>query len=152
VIERIEAEKKSILGGMLKRIHMLRHDGYASCGVTDVDDHHRRLIERYEGLVVAILDEQLDDDGLGLLCVNLISYMEDHFALEEMLMTLIDYREAEMHSAHHRRFLNSAARLMQEMRLGTKTCPDFGIMVAEWLLEHEGNLDRGLAHHASSLV
>ncbi|MEI7606481.1 MAG: hemerythrin family protein [Rhodospirillaceae bacterium] len=150
-IERSESQTGELLSCILADVRSLMESGCVN-SVSDVGDHHRRLLERFEDFVGAVLDGHLVSEAVDIMARDFTDFLGNHFSVEETIMSLLEYRGEEAHKQQHRRFLDEVRHLLRMLPLGVGTYGDFALMVGDWLLKHEGTLDAELAEHAAAVI
>ena len=150
-IERSEAQTRQVLTSLLEDVRALAASDRVN-GVSDVGDHHRRLLEHYQDFVGALVDGYKSIESIDIIVREFVSFLEKHFSVEETIMSLLEYPDAEPHTATHRRFIDDIGHLLRMIPLGVKTYADFAIQVGRWLLNHEGTLDAELADYAARMI
>lgn len=120
-----------------------------STGLDDIDEQHRELIDRINGLVAAIR-QSVCRQTIGGVIQFLEDYIRFHFGLEEEKMKQSGYPGYEYHRGEHATFVRSFAELKEELlKLEGGTKPgsyDLSVttnqVVVDWILEHIRKTDR----------
>jgi hemerythrin len=113
-----------------------------------IDRQHQELFRRYESLVQALA--RGDRAEVGPLFEFLGSYVVEHFADEERLMSETAFPGLTVHKASHDRFVREYHALHE---LFERAGPTAAIAVraetwiADWLATHIGATDAHLARH-----
>ena len=111
-------------------------------GHPEVDAQHARILEELERLRAA------GPSGITVLIAFLHQHVRSHFAYEELLMDEAGYPDAERHTAQHREYVNTVARLQEQLDrdLGTAESLDAIIATVEsWVVDHVMRADHKLA-------
>jgi len=120
-------------------------------GIPELDSQHKRIFENFVTLAeegLSTQDRWLADSTI----VQLVSQLQQHFALEESLMRILGYRRLEAHIEEHRLF-NAEIHDLAQKSLRTKACisRDMVKVVQKWLREHIMTSDRNYADYFLSL-
>jgi hemerythrin-like metal-binding protein len=107
-----------------------------SVGVESIDAQHRRLFE-----IAARLDEALarhrSQRVMKPIMAELIAYVGEHFAFEEMMMEQAGYPDLDRHRAQHRRLLRKVEHFRNELcREHHRVGPDVSRFLQSWLVHH----------------
>lgn len=107
-----------------------------SVGVESIDAQHRRLFE-----IAARLDEAIaqfrSQRVMKSIMAELIAYVDEHFAFEEMMLEQAGYPDLERHRAQHRRLLRRVEHFRNELcREHHRVGPDVGRFLQSWLANH----------------
>ena len=85
--------------------------------------------------------------------VQLVSLMQQHFALEESLMRILGYPELERHVEEHRQFTAELHELAQKsLRKKGSVSREMIKVFQKWLREHIQTSDRHYADYFSGAV
>ncbi|GAB4483483.1 MAG: hypothetical protein OHK006_04600 [Thermodesulfovibrionales bacterium] len=120
-----------------------------STGLDDVDEQHRELIDRINGLVAAI-KQSVCRQTIGGVIQFLEDYIGFHFGLEEEKMKRSGYPGFEHHRSQHDSFVRAFAELKGELLKleGGKKPGSYDLSVAtnqvvvDWILDHIRKTDR----------
>lgn len=119
-------------------------ESYAT-GVAQIDGHHKHLLDLLNKAYQLVLDDGTEEE-LRQLLAELIDYAGYHFAAEEELMRINNYRHIDEHLREHFSFTNKVLSFEKDAREGRKYLPlevfDF---VREWLPDHILTLDVEMA-------
>jgi hemerythrin len=107
-----------------------------SVEVDEIDDDHRRLVKLFNLLIHSVMDGE-SPEYLAAVLEELINCTVWHFSHEERLMLKYGYKEIEEHRAMHRKLINSARELQQELLQADRPVANEQIEFLErWLTEH----------------
>jgi hemerythrin len=114
-----------------------------------IDDQHRELLSRFEGLANALL-RGTSNQEVARLFDFLSEYVESHFASEEALMNKLNYPRLLGHKAVHDDMRLRLAGLASRYR----NAPEQGALevmkfLTDWLLVHMNTEDRLLARYCA---
>jgi hemerythrin len=116
-------------------------------GIRDIDDQHKELISRINGLLDAC-SQSTDRVEIGRYLTFLREYVAFHFAAEEREMTGHRYPGLPAHEAEHEHFKKEVNKLHQQffehgwsIQVLLTTIRSSG----EWLLNHIQKTDREMA-------
>jgi hemerythrin len=107
-----------------------------------LDDQHKGLVDILNRLFVAVAKQEGDKAIVGTLD-SLMSYTEQHFALEESLMQKVGYADFEAHKAEHTKLIGQLDQFCKKHSLEEK--PIYFEMLSFlkiWLKEHILGVDR----------
>ncbi|HWI39994.1 MAG TPA: bacteriohemerythrin [Verrucomicrobiae bacterium] len=116
-------------------------------GVGQIDDQHRELFKRFNGLLDACNQGKGKDEVIKVL-LFLDDYIRSHFAAEEELQRKIGYPSYESHRAQHAQFKDELAKLEKDFAENGGTMPlviKMNQLVVSWLMEHIIKRDMDLA-------
>jgi hemerythrin len=127
-------------------------DKILSVGVDEIDEDHRKLVNIFNILNHAVMDEE-SSDYLAATLAELINCTVWHFSHEERLMLKHRYDGIEEHRAEHQELIKSAKELQQEILQADKPVVDEHIEFLErWLTEHILTADLRLGSHLSQVM
>lgn len=107
-----------------------------SVGVDEIDEDHRKLVNIFNLLNHAVMDEE-SPEYLAAILEELINCTAWHFSHEERLMLKYGYEEREAHKTAHHELIKAARELQQEILQADKLLADKDIGFLErWLTEH----------------
>lgn len=127
----------------------MRWDPTLAVGHAEIDAQHQELFDRV-GLLLRAMGSGGDAGEIGALFDFLGTYVVEHFAAEERLMSESRYPGATVHRAAHQRFIRDYETLRRQyadpaaraaLALRTRT------WLAEWLRSHIAGTDQQLARH-----
>lgn len=111
-------------------------------GITEIDKQHMRLMALINRLHDALVERRHDDE-VGAILDELIDYTKVHFAVEECLQRLFEYREYEAHKAVHDRIVVQVTGMRQRFRAGdVHVGMELLLFLKEWLFEHISKVDK----------
>ncbi len=123
-----------------------------SVEVDEIDEDHRKLVNLFNLLNHAVM-EQESSDYLAALLEELVNCTVWHFSHEERLMLKYDYKDMEEHKAEHRELIKSAKALQQKILRADNTIVDEDIEYLErWLTEHIFTYDMRLGDYLSQVM
>jgi hemerythrin len=123
-----------------------------SCGVADVDSHHRTLLSQLNALALAVREERVADTPPILARIEREAHLQ--FATEEALMQESRYVFAAEHIHQHRRFQANLARLGSEVDSGSENPVYLAfrikLLLMDWTINHSIKTDRHFGQHLKS--
>lgn len=123
-----------------------------SCGVADIDSHHRGMLSQLNMLTIAVRESRTGD--VEPILTRLAGEAERQFQTEEALMQESRYAFLAEHRHQHRRFLENLARLSGEIQSQTENSVYLAfrikLLLMDWTINHSVKTDRHLGHHARS--
>lgn len=120
-----------------------------SCGNGDVDADHRRLLDIAERVRTADMQGQ-DDAVVGHLLLELMEYVQGHFAREEALMQDVNYPGLADHQFEHGLLIQRVQSLHREFLDGQRVAnKEMWQFLRRWLRYHIMNADVRMALFAS---
>jgi hemerythrin len=117
-------------------------------GHAEIDAQHQELFRRAAQLLDAMMAG--DPTTVGELFDFLGSYVVDHFAAEERLMTESGFPGYTVHKAVHERFVRdyqSLRKLHEDSGASSAVAIKARTWLVEWLRNHIGLTDQLLARH-----
>jgi len=118
-------------------------------GVDKIDDQHKELFRRVQGLLDACKAGRGKDAVVDTIHF-LESYVIEHFSAEENLQREVAYPEYLNHKAVHDKFLEDVAALrksLDEEGPGLSTIATTNTMVVDWLINHIKRMDKKLGEY-----
>lgn len=126
-----------------------------SVGVLEIDNQHKELFSRVNGLLDAMGDGQGKQE-LENVIGFLAEYVVKHFAAEEEYMLRLNYPNYEAHRGQHEAFVDDFAALKQQLETSgasTSLVIEANRRVVSWLTGHIRKTDKQLgAFMASKLA
>ncbi|MGD0836000.1 MAG: hemerythrin domain-containing protein [Polyangia bacterium] len=123
-------------------------------GNPDIDSHHQTLFAMANEILFS--DELAKSQHLFRRAVTfLVSYLEYHFASEELAMFQGSYNRRRFHAAFHDHIRREAADIAERMNNGAhfeETRQAVFFMLEDWSVYHIGEADRQLAAYLSEEV
>lgn len=120
-----------------------------SCGNGDVDADHRRLLDIAERVRSADMQGQCDA-AVGNLLLELMEYVQAHFAREEALMQNVNYPGLADHQFEHGLLIQRVQGMYQEFLDGQRVSnKEMWQFLRRWLRYHIMNADVRMALFAS---
>ena len=127
-------------------------DEILSVGVDEIDEDHRKLVNLFNILNHAVVDEE-SPDYLAAILAELINCTARHFSHEERLMLKHRYQGFEEHRAEHEELIQSARALQQGILRANQPMVDEHIEFLErWLTEHILTADLRLGSYLSQVM
>ncbi len=117
-------------------------------GHEEIDSQHQELFRRVGRLVDAL--EAGDRERVARFFDFLGTYVVDHFAAEERLMTATQFPGYNVHKAAHERFVRdyqSLRKLHEDSGASAAVAIKARTWLTEWLRNHIGGTDQLLARH-----
>lgn len=122
---------------------------YLAVGVDEIDDQHKELFARFNGLLTAC-DEGKGDEEVKRLLGFLDDYVTTHFRAEEKIQQEYNYPDYLHHKDQHRWFMDELAKLKEQF---ASQGPVLGVVLStnrflvNWLIEHISKMDKGLGQY-----
>lgn len=118
--------------------------GEFEIGIAEIDLQHRQLHVLLERLKHSVAM------GYGFaantILAELVIQTRIHFAVEESLMTLLGFPEAEAHVAEHRRLTEQLEKL-QHRAQDFDVADGLASFIQTWLIDHVNQFDREFVGH-----
>lgn len=127
-------------------------DASMETGDPTIDAQHRRLFGALAD--IQLLDAANEKDAVQETLEGLADYIAVHFALEEGLMTRVEFPPAEIerHVAEHRDLTERTRAMILDYRSGAlASIAPLCDLLTEWLTHHVIEMDQVLADHVRSL-
>lgn len=120
-----------------------------SVGIDRIDEQHRELFRRINGLVEAVKKSECKYI-IGGVMQFLHEYVLEHFGDEEGIMVEQQYPQYKEHHAQHAKFIEDLARMEEELRNeeSSYTRSVFvNQMVVDWIITHISRVDKKLGEY-----
>ena len=118
-----------------------------SVGLQEIDEQHKHLVGLINKLYNALAQRQ-NHETLSVVLDELVEYTKVHFAVEECLMRLFDYKDYEPHKAIHDDIVAKVLRFQAQFHSGdSKVGMDLLMFLKEWLLTHIQKIDTSYSSH-----
>jgi hemerythrin-like metal-binding protein len=131
-------------------VQLVWHPSY-SCGLPEIDDHHRSLFAQINTLLAAIMG-QSPPHKVTALIDTLISHVTHHFEEEEKLLQQTGFPQAQAHAAQHRELLDHAAYLVDRFKSRDLDIAElFQFLASELVAQHMLGADRAFFNHLNPL-
>jgi len=117
-----------------------------STSVGEIDDQHRELFVRVDGLLTALAQGKGREETTKVVQF-LTEYVVFHFGVEEKYMARFGYTNTTQHTAQHVQFVKTFARLKDRLLMEGSTpglIDDTKQLVVDWLINHIKYSDRAL--------
>lgn len=118
-------------------------------GVTEIDNQHKELFNRFGKLASACSEGKGKEEVLRLL-LFLEDYIKEHFAAEEKLQMRHGYPHYAAHKAEHTKFISDVAKLETEFRMEGATLSLVILTnktLSSWLIQHIKRTDMEFASY-----
>lgn len=120
-------------------------------GNTFIDNDHQKLIDMVNRLH-ELMAEGKGKDVIGKVLNNLITYTKEHFRREEDLMRSLRYPDFIAHHEEHEKLLQQVLDLHQKFESGAATLSIQVLhFLRDWLINHIGKSDKGLAEASRAI-
>jgi hemerythrin-like metal-binding protein len=114
-------------------------------GIHEIDQQHKVLFDCLAQLQRTITDDEMWST-MHFVLTELSDYARIHFAVEEALMRLHDYRDLEAHCTDHRNFV-AALREFNEKSIRMDISGEMVQFLTDWLTSHIAQVDRAYVEH-----
>lgn len=117
-----------------------------SIGIPVIDNQHKELLHRFDGLLIACQNGKGIEELKGLQTF-LEEYVQTHFNHEEALQRLHRYPAYEAHRAEHLYFIEQLDKLKAETQkegVSTHHVVETNNLLLKWLLNHISKVDMEL--------
>jgi hemerythrin-like metal-binding protein len=109
----------------------------------ELDKQHKNLFSIFNMLVGSVGNDNL----VGAVIDELVSYSHFHFSVEEQYMIKVGYNDIDRHIKEHKYFLQRASELKQnDVHIDDEQCQKLVIFLSEWLLHHIMTEDKKITH------
>lgn len=107
-----------------------------SVGIREIDEQHKKLVGMVNELHAAITEHRGSAECRRILD-QLAEYTRVHFAVEESLMSILDYPGYESHRQEHEKLVGQVVELQQRLDAG-KAAISFELLhfLKAWLTKH----------------
>jgi len=120
-------------------------------GNTFIDNDHQKLIDMVNRLH-ELMAEGKGKEVIGKVLNNLISYTKEHFRRDEDLMRSLQYPDYAAHREEHEKLLKQVLELNERFESGAATLSVQVLhFLRDWLINHIGKSDMGLAEASRSM-
>jgi len=117
-----------------------------SVGVKEIDNQHKRLIDKYNAFFSAYSEGRANEEVIQLLGF-LEDYVAVHFADEERLQQQIGFPGYQMHKKQHLELTRKVAGLKERLESNgpdPSLVASTGLLMTGWLIEHISVMDRAI--------
>jgi hemerythrin len=117
-----------------------------STTVTEIDDQHKELFTRVNGLLSA-LTQGKGREEITKVVQFLTEYVVFHFGVEEKYMAKYGYTNTVQHKAQHEQFVKTFLRLKDRLLMegiNPQLMDDTKQLVVDWLINHIKYSDKAL--------
>lgn len=114
-----------------------------SVGIEEIDEQHKILLNKINFLIKSILAGKGDESVISILNF-LKSYTEEHFIMEERIMTELNHPELRAHKEAHNLFRRHFRNIINSIDRGgvnKDTMIDIEKFLITWLLDHITEMD-----------
>ncbi len=116
-------------------------------GIQEIDEQHKRLVTLINDLYTAVAQKQ-NHARLSKVLDELVEYTKIHFAVEECLMRLFDYKEYAAHKAIHDDIVDKVLTFQAKFRSGDdKVGMELLMFLKDWLINHIQKIDTQYSSH-----
>ncbi len=123
-----------------------------SCGVADIDSHHRGMLSQLNMLAIAVRESRTGETEPVLACI--VGDAEAQFQAEETLMQESRYAFLAEHRHQHRRFMHNLSQLRGDISSETENPVYLAfrikLLLMDWTINHSAKTDRHFGHHVRS--
>jgi hemerythrin len=113
-----------------------------SINIQAIDDQHRELVNILNRLFISVSKREGDKVTASILDA-LMSYTKTHFALEERLMRLANYKDLQAHMEEHKKLIEKLDQICKKHLIEEKSIYfEMLIFLKSWLREHIQGVDR----------
>lgn len=119
-----------------------------SSGIDEIDADHKVLVRLINRCQKAVIDNQQDEKIISILG-DLISYVDYHFAREELIMETCDCPDLEMHKDLHKNMSLQVGSYVKEYGRGKLTAKSLLEFLMSWLINHIQEEDLPMAQFCS---
>ncbi|MFC1477544.1 bacteriohemerythrin [candidate division KSB1 bacterium] len=130
----------------MERFYKIQWDESQSTGVPLIDNQHKRLLIRINGLLEAIVQGKSRLE-IGTTITFLQNYVEGHFSTEEKMMKQTEYPGEELHKKQHREFRANLEAVKKEFRVhgaSDKLALKIERGLIDWYKSHVLTVDKAL--------
>lgn len=128
--------------GLTAPVSLIRWDQSFSVNVAEIDQQHRHMIDLYNKLYAAMM-QQKGNQILGGILDALANYAEKHFSLEERYFHKIKYSGTRGHILEHRAFVQRLGELRTKDQAGKAFLTvETLAFLRDWLEEHIKGTDK----------
>jgi hemerythrin len=108
-----------------------------SVGVSDMDEHHKKLFDIVSRVHEAVRGNQAEDRLDGLIG-ELLDYTQYHFREEETMLQRAGFPRLAEHQAQHRKFIDDLQAFRKEAKGGMTSSAAFKVLNTSvaWLRNH----------------
>lgn len=86
-------------------------------GVKEIDDQHRRLLEKIDRFQIALYQGRSKDELAGVISF-LLSYIEEHLETEERILAECSFPDFKRHQEQHNDFREQCMKLIKRFNTG----------------------------------
>ncbi len=125
----------------------LEWSGSLASGSAEIDNQHKELFSRVNGLLAALEKRAADQQEIGKIVAFLTDYVVFHFGTEEKHMDRFKYSSAAQHKAQHEQFVTVFTKLKGRLiseGINDQLVQETKELVVDWLVKHIKFSDRAL--------
>ncbi len=126
---------------------MLWWDEGLATGIEEIDQQHKNIYAKVgEILSLDTTDDRAIKEGFSFL----VSYVSEHFSIEEAAMINAHYSGFKEHRQKHTYLVNQIYDIslaLQKKTVDNETLDSIKLLVIEWLAKHIDEDDRAMAEH-----
>ncbi len=130
---------------------MLWWDEGLATGIEEIDRQHKNIYSKVgEILSLDITDGKAIKEGLSFL----VSYVSEHFSMEEAAMINAYYPDFKEHREKHTYLVNQIFDINLELKrsiVADETLDNIKLLMVEWLAKHIDEDDRAMAEYLKGL-
>jgi hemerythrin len=121
---------------------MVEWDDAYSVEIQEIDEQHKCLIEIMNELYMALANKS-NRDLIAEVLNKLVEYTKVHFAVEETLMRIFDYKDYESHKAIHDTIVDKVLTYQGKFNAGDdKVGLELLMFLKDWLFDHITKVDK----------
>lgn len=118
-----------------------------SVGIQEIDEQHKRLLALINELYTALAQKQ-NRDKMSQVLGELVDYTKVHFAVEESLMRLFDYKDYAAHKTIHDDIVSKVLGFQSRFNAGDdKVGMELLMFLKDWLINHIQKVDTQYSSH-----
>jgi methyl-accepting chemotaxis protein len=137
-------EKTGGTSSEVKGVVKLEWSESLEVGEASIDTQHKRLVELFNDLQIAMHDAD-SSDKIAVVLEELLKYTQFHFAHEAELMAKSGYPEERDHKAKHDSLIAKALDYRSQFQAGALIGTELTTFLRDWLINHILKTDKKLA-------
>ncbi len=112
-------------------------------GFKEIDDQHRRLLEKIDRFQIALYDGSSTAEVAGMI-EYLSAYIEEHLETEEAILQECNFPDLKRHREHHDMFREKCSMLIKRFKTGgsdSYLAIEVEKLIISWWEEHVMKMD-----------
>ena len=129
---------------MSEKSNLFKWNDSLACGIKVIDDQHKGLVDLINDMFSHVTGDAGGENAyFGRVIQGAVDYVKTHFATEERIMRLAEFKKFDEHKSEHDKFVLTVTKNV----LDFKTNKDFNLssfsaFLKDWVLTHIAVMDK----------